>query len=139
MRMKQFLLMLMLMTVGSMSAQVAERVDTVVVDTIDCSNPPIPQIPFGELDSLTMNSLDARYVVVWKGGKCGIYDMEKEENVTRIEYSALRFSFRKEFEGEFYTYFELDEKDRYGLVGVSEKTNEFIAVLFPKEEEKELQ
>lgn len=137
--MKQFLLMLMLMTVGSMSAQVAERVDTVVVDTIDCSNPPIPQIPFGELDSLTMNSLDARYVVVWKGGKCGIYDMEKEENVTRIEYSALRFSFRKEFEGEFYTYFELDEKDRYGLVGVSEKTNEFIAVLFPKEEEKELQ
>lgn len=134
--MKQFLLMLMLMTVGSMSAQVAERVDTVVVDTIDCSNPPIPQIPFGELDSLTMNSLDARYVVVWKGGKCGIYDMEKEENVTRIEYSALRFSFRKEFEGEYYTYFALDEKDRYGLVGVSEKTNEFVVISFPRESKK---
>ena len=79
-----------------------------VVDTIDCSQletPSIPQIPFEELDSLTMSSLDDRYAVVYKDGKCGIYDLRKEENVTRIEYGYLRFSFRKEMEGEYYTYF----------------------------------
>ena len=111
-----------------------EVVDTVSCDTIDLRNPTIPQIPFGELDSLTMSSLDARYVVVWKGGKCGIYDFWKEVNVTRIEYSALRYSFRKEFEGGFYTYFAWSEKDRYGVVGVSENTNEFVAISFPRKD-----
>ena len=62
-----------------------------VVDTIDCSKleaPSIPQIPFAELDSLTMSNLDDRYVVVYKDGKCGIYDLLKGENVTRIEYGS---------------------------------------------------
>lgn len=78
------------------------------VDTIDCfklATSSIPQISFEELDSLTMSSFDDRYVVVYKGGKCGIYDLQKEENVTRIEYSYLKLSFRKEMEGEYYTYF----------------------------------
>ena len=114
-----------------------ETVDTVCCDTIECTNPSIPQIPFGELDSLTMHNLDARYAVVWKDGKCGIYDFRTEKNVTRIEYSALRFSFRKEFEGEYYTYFAWDEKEKYGVVGVSENTNEFVAISFPRKQVKE--
>ena len=63
--------------------------------------------------------------------------MLKEENVTRIEYSFLRFSFRKEMEGEYYTYFAWDEQDKYGVVGVSEKTNEFVAISFPRKKNEE--
>lgn len=109
-----------------------------VIDTIDCSKletPSIPQIPFAELDSLTMNSLDDRYVVVYKDGKCGIYDMQKEKNVTRINYGYLRFSFRKEVEGEYYTYFFWEEETSQGVIGIAEVNNQFISIAMPKKDE----
>ena len=108
-----------------------------VVDTIDCSElatSSIPQIPFAELDSLTMSSLDDRYVVVYKGGKCGIYDLQKEENVTRIKYGYLRFSFRKEMEGEYYTYFFWEEETTQGVIGIAEVNNQFISIAMPKKD-----
>ena len=108
------------------------------VDTIDCSTletPTIPQIPFEELDSMIMSSLDDRYVVVYKDGKCGIYDLQNEENVTRIEYGYLRFSFRKEMEGEYYTYFFWEEKTTQGVIGIAEVNNQFISIAMPKKEE----
>ena len=127
--MKKIFVMLSLLLATCVSAQVIEAVDSIdvetgviyyadsaqVTDTISCdtlelSKPSIPQIPFEELDSLTMSSLDDRYVVVYKDGKCGIYDLLKEENVTRIEYSYLRFSFRKEMEGEFLYLFFLGRR-----------------------------
>ena len=101
---------------------------------MDLSKQPIPQIPFEELDSLTMSSLDDRYVVVYKDGKCGIYDLLKEENVTRIEYGYLRFSFRKEMEGEFYTYFSWEEDKTLGVIGIAEVNNQFISIAMPKKE-----
>ena len=108
------------------------------VDTIDCAEletPAIPQIPFEELDSLTMSSLDDRYVVVYKDGKCGVYDLLKKENVTRIEYEYLAMGFRKEFEGECFTYFQLRNKGKEGVLGIAEANNQFITILMPKEEE----
>lgn len=111
-----------------------------VIDTIDCSQletPSIPQIPFEELDSLTMSSLDDRYVVVYKDGKCGIYDLRKEENVTRIEYGYLRLSFRKEMEGEYYTYFFWEEETTQGVIGIAEVNNQFISIAMPKKEDDE--
>ncbi len=109
-----------------------------VVDTLDNSKletPSIPQIPFAELDSLTMSNLDNRYVVVYKDGKCGIYDLQKEENVTRIEYGYLRFSFRKEMEGEYYTYFFWEEEMTKGVIGIAEVNNQFISIAMPKKDE----
>lgn len=148
--------MMSLLLATSVSAQVIEAVDsidvetgviyyadsTLVTDTISCdildlSKPPIPQIPFEELDSLTMSSLDDRYVVVYKDGKCGIYDLLKEENVTRIEYSYLRFSFRKEMEGEFYTYFSWEEDKTLGVIGIAEVNNQFISIAMPKKKDEE--
>lgn len=111
--------------------------DTISCDTLDLSEPPIPQIPFEELDSLTMSSLDDRYVVVYKDGKCGIYDLRKEENVTRIEYGYLRFSFRKEIEGEYYTYFFWEEETTQGVIGIAEVNNQFISIAMPKKEDDE--
>ena len=152
--MKKILVMMSLLLATSVSAQVIEAVDsidvetdviyyanstqvtdTVSCDTLDLSKPPIPQIPFEELDSLTMSSLDDRYVVVYKDGKCGIYDLLKEENVTRIEYGYLRFSFRKEMENEYYTYFFWEEDTTRGVIGIAEVNNQFISIAMPKKED----
>lgn len=154
--MKKILVMMTLLLATSVSAQIVEAVDSIdvetgviyyadstqVTDTISCdtlnlSKQPIPQIPFEELDSLTMSSLDDRYVVVYKDGKCGIYDLLKEENVTRIEYGYLRFSFRKEMEGEFYTYFSWEEDKTLGVIGIAEVNNQFISIAMPKKENED--
>lgn len=154
--MKKILVMMTLLLATSVSAQIVEAVDSIDVetgviyyadstqvtdtiscDTLDLSKQPIPQIPFEELDSLTMSSLDDRYVVVYKDGKCGIYDLLKEENVTRIEYGYLRFSFRKEMEGEFYTYFSWEEDKTLGVIGIAEVNNQFISIAMPKKENED--
>ena len=150
--MRNFIFILLMAIAIGVKAQVIEQVNSIdmetgviypannveVVDTIDCSTietPLIPQIPFAELDSLTMSSLDNRYVVVYKDGKCGIYDLLKEENVTRIEYGYLRFSFRKEMEGEYYTYFSWEEDKTLGVIGIAEVNNQFISIAMPKKKD----
>lgn len=150
--MRNFIFVLLAMAID-LNAQVVEQVDSIdmetgviypannveVVDTIDCSEieaPTIPQIPFEELDSLTMSSLDDRYVVVYKDSKCGVYDLLKEENVTRIEYEYLAMGFRKEFEDESFTYFRLRNDGKEGVLGIAETNNQFITILMPKEEER---
>ena len=75
------------------------------------------------------------YGLVYKDGKYGIYDLFKQENVTRIEYDYLRFSFRKEMEGEFYTYFFWEEETTQGVIGIAEVNNQFISVAMPKKED----
>lgn len=102
--MKQLLLVLSMLLPMAVSAQEVEVVDSFVVkaisvydadssqvgsevceDAIDSANPPVPQVPLEECDSLMAHAKDAHYGVVYKDGKCGIYDLVKRENVTRIE------------------------------------------------------
>lgn len=109
--------------------------DTISTDTIDYANPPIPQIPLEECDSLTARDVTDRYGVVYKDGRCGIYDLMKHENVTRIDYKELWFSFRREIEGEYYSYFGWEEDDSKGVIGVAESNNQFIAISMPKEQD----
>lgn len=111
--------------------------DTISADTINCANPPIPQIPLEECDSLTARDVTDRYGVVYKDGKCGVYDLVKHENVTRIEYGELWFSFRREIEGEYYSYFGWEEDDSKGVIGIAEANNHFIAISMPKEQDEE--
>lgn len=110
-------------------------VETICADTIDCANPPIPQIPLEECDSLMARDITDHYGVVYKDGKCGIYDLLKHENVTRIEYSYLWYAYRKEFEGEYFTYFSWEEPETLGVVGVAEANNQFVAVSMPKKKQ----
>lgn len=116
------------------SAQVS---DTISTDTIECTNPPIPQIPLEECDSLMARDITDHYGVVYKDGKCGIYDLIKNENVTRIEYSYLWYAYRKEFEGEYFTYFSWEEPETIGIVGVAEVNNQFIGISMPKKRDEE--
>lgn len=66
-------------------------------------------------------------------GRITHYDISKGENVTRIEYKDLWFSFRKEMEGEYYSYFGWDEDTTKGVIGVAEVNNQFITISMPKE------
>lgn len=109
--------------------------DTIGTDTIDCANPPIPQIPLEECDSLMARDITDHYGVVYKDGKCGIYDLVKHENVTRIEYKELWFSFRREIEGEYYSYFGWEENDSKGVIGIAEANNQFVAISMPKKKQ----
>ena len=115
---------------------IEEAQDTISSDSI--FKPSVTQIPLDSCDSLMVRNADDRYGVVWKDGKCGIYDISKWENVTNIEYKELWFSFRREMEGEYYSYFGWDEVDKKGVIGVAEINNSYVAIWFPKnEEEKE--
>lgn len=51
--------------------------DTISEDPNDCANPPIPQIPLDECDSLTARDVTHHYGAAYKDGKCGIYDLIK--------------------------------------------------------------
>ena len=110
--------------------------DTISTDTIDSFNPPIPQMPLEECDSLIARDITDHYGVVYKDGKCGIYDLFKNENVTRIEYSYLWYAYRKEFEGEYFTYFSWEEPETIGVVGVAEVNNQFIGISMPKKQDE---
>lgn len=114
--------------------------DTEAVDTIDCSElfgeaPKIPLVPIVEMDKVVMDGPNERYAVVCKGGKCGMYDFSKFENVTRIEYDTLYMAFRKEIEGEYVTYFHASKDGNEGLLGIMEATNQFITIMLPRKEE----
>lgn len=111
--------------------------DTISTDTMDCANPSIPQIPLEECDSLVARNITDHYGVVYKDGKCGIYDLLKHENVTRIEYSYLWYAYRKEFEGEYFTYFSWEEPGTLGVVGVAEANNQFVAISMQKKNQVE--
>jgi hypothetical protein len=111
-----------------------ETPDTISVDSIMKSS--VVQIPLDSCDSLMVRNPDDRYGVVWKDGKCGIFDISKWENVTNIEYKELWFSFRREIVGEYYTYFGWDEEDTKGVIGVAEVNNTFVAIWFPKNDEE---
>lgn len=113
-----------------------QATDTICADTIGCVNPPIPQIPLEECDSLMARDVADHYGVVYKYGKCGIYDLIKHENVTLIEYSYLWYAYRKEFEGEYFTYFSWEEPETIGVVGVAEVNNQFIGISMPKKKDE---
>lgn len=153
--MKRLLFVLSLLLPMAVSAKEVEMVDSIDVeaisvydadssqvrgevsaDDVDGANPFVPQVPLEECDSLMAHAMDAHYGVVYKDGKCGIYDLVKRENVTRIEYSYLWYAYRREFEGEYYTYFSWEEPETIGVVGVAEDNNQSMAISMPKNQDK---
>lgn len=154
--MKKYLLAMLVLVTANVAAQEIEAVDsidletgiiypanggavvdTICADTLDVSNPPVPQIPLDQCDSLMVSSPGDRYGIVWQNGKCGIFDISEWENVTRIAYKDLWFSFRKEMEGEYYSYFGWDEDNTKGVIGVAEVNNQFITICMPKKDDNE--
>ena len=80
------------------------------------------RIGFASTDGISVNEHfgHAKY---WE-----IYDLQKEENVTPIEYDALMYGFRKELGDEGYTFFWVWKEGKEGVLGISESSNRYITI-----------
>lgn len=108
-----------------------------VTDTIDAESLNLKE-PVTQHKWATYEYIDtciARYAVVhdWNG-RCGIYDLEKEENITELEYRTLRFSRMMELEdGSQATLFYGFQGHRKGIVSIGHD-NDVISMLIPDDD-----
>ena len=125
-----FVLAMGLMTVIGASAQVnvEDSVDEWIPDSI-------------EVDTVTMNEescqdleisdyeLTNRYGLIVSGGKYGIRDNEKKENVTEVIYDDATPAFRRKVEDEYFTYFYIIKDGCNGIAGFAESTNNVMTIM----------
>ena len=131
--MKQILTLIMVMFCVTASAQ-----KTVVADTIDTESlvehKPITQHKWSKYEYV--DTCTTRYAVVhdWNG-RCGIYDLEKKENITELEYRNLYFSRMMDLDdGSQATVFYGYKGHREGIVSVA-PSGDFLAITMPDKEQ----
>lgn len=72
---------------------------------------------------------EKRYAIVLKDAKCGIYDLQRHENVTDIKYDDLAFSRRQVAEdGTEIFYFYAEKGIEQGLIGVYGENNQTLGM-----------
>lgn len=111
--------------------------DTAVVDTAVVSDNGVVQISPDACDSIMVEDVIDRYGVAYKDGKCGVYDISRQENVTNIEFDYLRYTRRIEIEGGYYSYFYWERDADNGTVGIVEEDNHFMIMTAPRKENGE--
>lgn len=96
----------------------------------------VTQVDFGDCDSLLMQRVEDRYGVIYKNGKCGVYDIAYEVNVTEIEFDELGFSKRILVEDDSYvSYFYCVKEGKKGILGINEDSDSFMTIWMSKEKE----
>lgn len=72
---------------------------------------------------------EKRYAIVLKDHKCGIYDLQRHENVTNIKYDDLAFSHRQvaDDKTEIF-YFYAERGIQQGMIEVFGKNNEILGM-----------
>lgn len=100
---------------------------------------------FGQKEQITqhkwskyeyVDTCTTRYAVVhdWNG-RCGIYDLEKKENITELEYRALYFSRMMELEdGNQATVFYGYKGHQEGIVSVTPSGGAVAVMMLDKEQ-----
>ena len=131
--MKQILTLIMVMFCVTASAQ-----NTVVADTIDAESladhRAVTQHQWSKYEYV--DTCTTRYAVVhdWNG-RCGIYDLEKKENITELEYRNLFFSKMMELDdGSQETVFYGYKGHREGIVSVA-PSGDILAITMPDKEQ----
>lgn len=98
------------------------EVDSVVMDEDSCQDHEISDC-----------ELTNRYGLIVTGGKYGIRDYEKKENVTEVIYDDANPGFRRKVENEYITYFYIRQGERNGMVGIIESTNDVMTFMSSSE------
>ncbi len=80
--------------------------------------------------------LTNRYGVVVQGGKYGIRDFKKQENVTEIIFDEANPSYRKKVMDEYITYFYIRVGNQSGVVGITESSNHTMTIMAPPKSEE---
>ena len=131
--MKQILTLIVVMFCVTASAQ-----KRVVADTIDAESladhRPVTQHQWSKYEYV--DTCTTRYAVVhdWNG-RCGIYDLEKKENITELEYRNLFFSKMMELDdGSQATMFYGYKGHREGIVSVA-PSGDILAITMPDKEQ----
>ena len=131
--MKQILTLIVVMFCVTASAQ-----KRVVADTIDAESladhRPVTQHQWSKYEYV--DTCTTRYAVVhdWNG-RCGIYDLEKKENITELEYRDLFFSKMMELDdGSQETVFYGYKGHREGIVSVA-PSGDILAITMPDKEQ----
>ena len=131
--MKQILTLIVVMFCVTASAQ-----KRVVADTIDAESladhRTVTQHQWSKYEYV--DTCTTRYAVVhdWNG-RCGIYDLEKKENITELEYRNLFFSKMMELDdGSQETVFYGYKGHREGIVSVA-PSGDILAITMPDKEQ----
>lgn len=101
-------------------------------DTIDAEevfgNKPVTQVPLEQCEQIDTCEIE-KFAIVSKDGKCGIYDLQKHENVTGIDFDVAGFSRRYVSEdGLEVFYFYVEKGIECGVISVVGKDNRTVGV-----------
>lgn len=75
-----------------------------------------------------------RYNIVYKDGKCGLYDCQADSLVTALKYDALSFGRTASEQGMEFTIWVGEMGDYEGMLAIESSTNEPVEIMFPKRE-----
>ena len=86
------------------------------------------QVPLEQCEQIDTCSI-TKFAIVTKDGKQGIYDLEKHENVTEIDFDVAGFSRRYVSEdGIEVLYFYVEKGIERGIIGVTGENNQTIGI-----------
>ena len=77
-------------------------------------------------------TLVERYNIVYKDGKCGLYDCQADSLVTALKYDALSFGRTASEQGMEFTIWVGEMEDYKGVISIESTTNERMEIMFPK-------
>ena len=109
-----------------------ENGNEVVSDTIWLGNSDTSQVTqydLKECDKVIVCAENAKYAIVVKNGKCGIYDNNLHANVTEIAFDKLNYHQQMVLEnGHITSIFFVVEGSKRGKLSVDEATNNIVYV-----------
>ena len=137
--MKKFIMLLIgyLMTAIAASAQenVVDSVEEWIPDSIEVDTVTMDEESCQDLE-ISDCELTNRYGLIVTGGKYGIRDNEKKENVTEVIFDDASPAFRRKVEDEYFTYFYIMKDGRKGIVGIAELTNNVMTIMSSSDNSK---
>lgn len=122
------------MTAIAASAQVnvVDSVEECIPDSIEVDSVAMDEDSCQDLE-ISDCELTNRYGLIVTGGKYGIRDYEKKENVTEVIYDDANPGFRRKVENEYITYFYIRQGERSGMVGILESSNDVMTFMSSSE------
>ena len=122
------------MTAIAASAQVnvVDSVEKWIPDSIEVDSVAMDEDSCQDLE-ISDCELTNRYGLIVTGGKYGIRDNEKKENVTEVIYDDVSPAFRRRVENEYITYFYIRQGERNGMVGILESSNDVMTFMSSSE------
>ena len=134
MNMRKVTIISCLMTAIAASAQVnvVDSVEECIPDSIEVDSVAMDEDSCQDHE-ISDCELTNRYGLIVTGGKYGIRDYEKKENVTEVIYDDANPGFRRKVENEYITYFYIRQGERNGMVGIIESTNDVMTFMSSSE------